>query len=78
MMNNNRNRNHARKKSCQITKNKIEYIDYKDTELLRKFMSTNHKILPARATGTKPKFQRQIAKAIKRSQIMGLLEYSNQ
>lgn len=72
----NRNRIHARKKYCYITKNQIKYIDYKDTELLKKFMSNNNKILPARATGTKPKYQRQVATAIKRAQIMALLPYS--
>lgn len=69
-------RNFSRKKSCYITKNNITYIDYKDTELLTKFMGNNNKILPARTTGTNPKFQRLIAKNIKRAQIMGLLPYS--
>lgn len=72
----NKNRIHSRKKYCYITKNNIKYIDYKDVELLKKFMSNSNKILPARTTGTKPKYQRQIATAIKRAQIMALLPYS--
>lgn len=72
----NKNRIHSRKKYCYITKNNIKYIDYKDVELLKKFISNNNKILPARTTGTKPKYQRQIATAIKRAQIMALLPYS--
>lgn len=66
----NKNRIHSRKKYCYITKNNIKYIDYKDVELLKKFISNNNKILPARTTRTKPKYQRQIARAIKRAQIM--------
>lgn len=75
-MNTGKPRNFSRRKSCYITKSKIEYIDYKDIDLLVKFMGNNNKILPARTTGTNPKYQRLIAKAIKRAQIMGLLRYS--
>jgi len=76
-MNTGKPRSFSRKKVCFITKNKITYIDYKDIELLTKFMGTNNKILPARTTGTNPKYQRLIAVAIKRAQIMGLLPYSH-
>ncbi|WJG69372.1 30S ribosomal protein S18 [Spiroplasma ixodetis] len=75
-MNTGKPRNFTRRKSCFITKNNIAYIDYKDIELLSKFMGSNNKILPARTTGTNPKYQRLIAKNIKRAQIIGLLRYS--
>lgn len=75
-MNNGKPRSFSRRKFCFITKNQIAYIDYKDIELLTKFMANNNKILPARTTGTNPKYQRQVAIAIKRAQIMGLLPYS--
>jgi len=75
-MNLNKPRSFSRRKFCFITKNNIQYIDYKDIELLTKFMSNNNKILPARTTGTSPKYQRQLARAIKRAQIMALLPYS--
>ena len=42
----------GRKKVCYFTKNKIEYIDYKDVELLKRFISANGKIITRRVTGT--------------------------
>ncbi len=55
----------GRKKVCYFTKNKIEYIDYKDVELLKRFISANGKIIPRRVTGTRAKYQRMLATAIK-------------
>ena len=63
------------KKVCYFTKNKIEYIDYKDVELLKKFVSANGKITPRRVTGTSAKYQRMLATAIKRARQMALLPY---
>ena len=63
------------KKVCYFTKNNITYIDYKDVELLKKFISTNGKIIPRRVTGTKAKYQRELAVAIKRARQMALLPY---
>ncbi len=65
----------GRKKVCFFTKNNIETIDYKDVELLRRFISANGKIIPRRVTGTKAKYQRMLATAIKRSRQMALLPY---
>ena len=65
----------SRKKVCYFTKNKIEYIDYTDTELLKKFISPNGKIIPRRVTGTSAKYQRMLAVAIKRARQMSLLPY---
>ena len=65
-----------RRKVCYFTVNKIEYIDYKDTELLRKFISERGKILPRRVTGTKAKYQRMLTVAIKRARQMALLPYT--
>lgn len=64
-----------RKKVCYFTTNNITEIDYKDVALLRKFMTEGGKILPSRITGTKAKYQRQLAKAIKRARYMALLPY---
>lgn len=64
-----------RKKVCYFTKNNIKYIDYKDTELLKKFISQNGKIVPRRVTGTSAKYQRMLATAIKRAREMALLPY---
>ena len=63
------------KKVCYFTKNNIAYIDYKDVELLKKFISPNGKIIPRRVTGTKAKYQRELAVAIKRARQMALLPY---
>lgn len=65
----------ARKKVCYFTTNNITEIDYKDVSLLRKFITEGGKILPSRITGTKAKYQRQLAKAIKRARYMALLPY---
>ncbi len=63
------------RKVCYFTKNNITYIDYKDVELLKKFIGSNGKILPRRVTGTKAKYQRELAAAIKRARQMALLPY---
>ena len=65
----------GRKKVCYFTKNNVQYIDYKDTELLKKFISANGKIIPRRVTGTSAKYQRMLATAIKRARQMDLLPY---
>ena len=51
----------------------VTVIDYKDHELLRKFMTERGKIMPRRTTGANAKQQRQIKKAIRRARVMGLL-----
>jgi len=52
----------------------IKEIDYRDYDLLRRFMTDQGKILPARVTGTNPKQQRQLKRAIRRARVMGLLK----
>jgi small subunit ribosomal protein S18 len=64
-----------RKKVCFFTSNGITHIDYKDTDLLKKFVSERGKILPRRVTGTSAKYQRKLTIAIKRSRTMALLPY---
>lgn len=64
-----------RKKVCYFTVNKVTYIDFKNTELLRKFISETGKILPRRVTGTSAKWQRRLAIAIKRARHMALLPF---
>ena len=65
----------GRKKVCYFTKNKIDHIDYKDVELLKRFISPNGKITPRRVTGTSAKYQRKLEKAIKNARYMALLPY---
>lgn len=64
-----------RKKSCYFTDNKIEYIDFKNVDMLKKFISERGKILPRRVTGTKAYYQKHLAVAIKRARHMGLLPF---
>ena len=64
-----------RRKVCYFTANGITHIDYKDTELLKRFISERGKILPRRVTGTSAKYQRMLTTAIKRSRHMALLPY---
>ncbi|HET7580521.1 MAG TPA: 30S ribosomal protein S18 [Bacillales bacterium] len=65
-----------RRKVCYFTVNKITYIDYKDVDLLKRFISERGKILPRRVTGTSAKYQRPLTKAIKRARQMALLPYT--
>ncbi|MGX7395360.1 MULTISPECIES: 30S ribosomal protein S18 [Carnobacterium] len=64
-----------RRKVDYIAANHIEYIDYKDLDLLKRFISERGKILPRRVTGTSAKNQRKLTTAIKRARIMGLLPF---
>lgn len=64
-----------RRKVCYFTSNGITHIDYKDVDLLRKFISERGKILPRRVTGTSAKYQRKLTVAIKRARQMALLPY---
>ncbi|MGY3750976.1 30S ribosomal protein S18 [Vagococcus acidifermentans] len=64
-----------RRKVCYFSANHIDYIDYKDVELLQRFVSERGKILPRRVTGTCAKHQRKLTTAIKRARIMGLLPF---
>ena len=63
------------KKVDYIAANHIEYVDYKDTELLKRFISERGKILTRRVTGTSAKNQRKLTTAIKRARIMVLLPF---
>ncbi len=65
-----------RRKVDYIAANHIEHIDYKDVELLKRFISERGKILPRRVTGTGARNQRKLTIAIKRARIMGLLPFA--
>ncbi len=66
-----------RRKFCRFTAEKIEEIDYKDVEILKDFIAENAKIMPARITGTKTGYQRQLSTAIKRARFLALLPYTD-
>jgi small subunit ribosomal protein S18 len=67
-----------RKKFCRFTVAGVEEIDYKDVDVLRDFVGENGKITPARLTGTRAIYQRQLTTAIKRARFLALLPYSDQ
>ena len=66
-----------RKKFCRFTAEKVEWIDYKDVELLKDFITETGKIIPARLTGTKARYQRQLTEAIKRARFLALLPFTD-
>ncbi len=65
-----------RKKVCYFCANHIDHPDYKDVELLGRFVSDKGKILPRRVTGTCAKHQRALTAAIKKARIMALLPFT--
>lgn len=65
----------SRRKVCGFCVDKVEHIDYKDTALLRKYVSERGKIMPRRMSGVCAKHQRELAIAIKRARIVALLPY---
>ena len=67
--------NRTRRKVCVFCSEKIPYIDYKDSNRLRKFISERGKILPRRISGTCAKHQREVTTAIKRARQVALLPY---
>ena len=66
-----------RRKYCRFTAEGIEYIDYKDLNLLRNFITETGKIVPSRITGTSARYQRQLADAVKRARYLALLPYTD-
>ncbi|PKM42344.1 MAG: 30S ribosomal protein S18 [Gammaproteobacteria bacterium HGW-Gammaproteobacteria-1] len=66
-----------RKKFCRFTAEGVKYIDYKDLNTLKGYVTESGKIVPSRITGTKAKYQRQLALAIKRARYLALLPYSD-
>ena len=67
-----------RKRFCRFTVAGVESIDYKDLDILRDFVGENGKITPARLTGTRAIYQRQLTTSIKRARFLALLPYSDQ
>ena len=66
-----------RRKFCRFTAEGVKEIDYKDLEVLKQYVSETGKIVPSRITGTKAKYQRQLATAIKRARYLALLPYTD-
>lgn len=71
------NAKRAKKKISVLTQERVEYVDYKDVNLLRRFMSDRAKIRARRVTGNDQQQQRAVAIAIKNAREMALLPYTN-
>ncbi len=66
-----------RRKFCRFTVDKIAEVDYKDINILKEFIAENGKLIPARITGTKTHFQRQLSVAVKRARFLALMPYTD-
>ncbi|MDB5824101.1 MAG: rpsR [Herminiimonas sp.] len=66
-----------RKKFCRFTAAKVDQVDYKDIDTLKDFVQDNGKIMPARLTGTRAHYQRQVDTAIKRARYLALLPFTD-
>ena len=66
------------KKVCAFCQEKLDVIDYKDVNRLKKFITEGGKIIPRRMSGTCAAHQRTLAKAIKRARITALLPFKGE
>ena len=66
-----------RRKFCRFTAEGEKEIDYKDIDTLKQYVSETGKIVPSRIPGTKAKYQRQLATAVKRARYLALLPYTD-
>jgi small subunit ribosomal protein S18 len=67
-----------RKKVCRFCENKIDFIDFKDERLLRRFVTERGKIVPRRISGNCARHQRKLTTAIKRSRHMAILAFESE
>ena len=63
----------AKPKICRLCENKINYVDFKDADMLKKFQTEKGRILPRRITGTCLKHQKMLSTAVKRARIVSLV-----
>jgi small subunit ribosomal protein S18 len=71
------NARRSKKKISLLTQEKVEFVDYKDINMLRRFMSDRAKIRSRRVSGNDSQQQKEIARAIKNAREMALLPYTN-
>lgn len=64
-----------RKKFCAFKSKNAKEIDYKDIRMLREYVMESGRMVPSRITGTSAKYQRQLARAIKRARYLALIPY---
>lgn len=66
-----------RRKFCRFTAEGVKEIDYKDLDTLKGYITETGKIVPSRITGTKARYQRQLASAVKQARFLALLPYAD-
>lgn len=70
-------RHFRRRKYCRFTAEEVGEIDYKDVNMLKEYVGESGKIVPSRITGTKARYQRQLATAVKQARFLALLPYTD-
>ena len=68
---------YKRRRYCRFSAEGMKEVDYKDVDLLKDFITENGKLIPARITGTKAIYQRQLNIAVKRARFLALLPYTD-
>ena len=68
---------YKRRRYCRFSAEGIKEVDYKDVDLLKDFITENGKLIPARITGTKAIYQRQLNIAVKRARFLALVPYTD-
>ena len=69
---------YRRRKFCRFSAEGVDEIDYKDLDTLKNYITETGKIVPSRITGTSAKYQRQLARAVKRARAAALLPFTDQ
>jgi small subunit ribosomal protein S18 len=68
---------YKRRRYCRFSAEGIKEVDYKDVSILKDFITENGKLIPARITGTKSRYQRQLTTAVKRARFLALLPFTD-
>ena len=68
---------YKRRRYCRFSAEGISEVDYKDVSILKDFITENGKLIPARITGTKARYQRQLSTAVKRARFLALLPFTD-
>ena len=68
---------YKRRRYCKFSAEGITEVDYKNIDILKDFITENGKLIPARITGTKARYQRQLTTAVKRARFLALLPYTD-
>lgn len=66
-----------RRKFCRFTSEGVQELDYKDIVMLKNYITESGKIVPSRITGTRARYQRQLARVVKRARYLALLPYTD-